>query len=165
MKGRLRKLALTAHVASSVGWLGAVAAYLAPALVGLTTSDMDLVRSCHVVMTMMGWFVIVPLALTAVVTGLVQSLFTEWGVIRYYWVATKFVLSIVGVAILVMHMGRTVSGLAALSPVAHVSASSDHLKQHLVVHAVGGIVLLLAATTLSIYKPWGKTRYGKRTTA
>jgi hypothetical protein len=36
MTPRLRKFALTAHVTSSVGWLGAVAAFLALAVAGLT---------------------------------------------------------------------------------------------------------------------------------
>jgi hypothetical protein len=32
----------------------------------------------------------------------------------------------------------------------------------LVVHAAGGLLLLVAATALSIYKPWGMTSYGRR---
>ncbi len=165
MSPRLRKLALTAHVAFSVGWLGAVAAYLAPAVVGLTSSDVNVVRSCHVVMAMMGWFVIVPLGLGALVTGLIQSLFTEWGLIRHYWVAAKFLLSIIGVVILIGHMRGAVSRLAGMTPETLASAETGQLKLQLVVHAVGGLVVLLIATTLSIFKPWGKTAYGKRKAA
>jgi hypothetical protein len=29
-------------------------------------------------------------------------------------------------------------------------------------HAAGGLLVLLAATTLSVYKPWGMTPYGRR---
>lgn len=39
MTPRLRKVALTAHVASSVGWLGAVVVFLAIAVVGVTSDD------------------------------------------------------------------------------------------------------------------------------
>ena len=116
-------------------------------------------------MAVMGWFVIVPLALGALITGLIQSLFTEWGLIRHYWVATKLVLAIIGVTILVAHMRGTVGTLAGLTPEALAAASSDQLKLHLVVHAAGGLAILLVATTLSIFKPWGKTSYGKRKTA
>lgn len=165
MKPALRKLALTAHVTFSVGWLGAVAAYLAPAIVGLTSSDVEVIRACHVAMRLMGWFVIVPLALGALVTGLIQSLCTEWGIFRHYWIATKLVLAIVAVTILVMHMRGTVSGLGGMTREALASASSSHLKLHLVVHAAGGMIVLLAATTLSIFKPWGKTPYGRRKAA
>ena len=165
MKPRLRKLALTAHVMFSVGWLGAVAAYLAPAIVGLTSGDVERVRACHLRMELVGWFVIVPLAIGTLATGLLQSLATEWGLVRHYWIATKLVLAVIGVAILLMHMNGTVGTLPSLSRDALASASSAHLKKHLVVHAVGGLVILVVATTLSIYKPWGKTHHGKRRAA
>ncbi|MGH7931484.1 MAG: hypothetical protein ACREQV_27265 [Candidatus Binatia bacterium] len=36
------------------------------------------------------------------------------------------------------------------------------LQIQLVVHAAGGLLALLAATILSVYKPWGMTSYGRR---
>ena len=56
----LRKLALTAHVTSSVGWFGAVAAFLALAIVGLTSPDPPVVRAAYLAMHLVTWFVIVP---------------------------------------------------------------------------------------------------------
>ena len=47
MKPGLRKFALTAHVTSSVAWLGAVAAFLALAVIGLRSVDDDMVRSLY----------------------------------------------------------------------------------------------------------------------
>ena len=77
MTPSLRKLALTAHVTSSVGWLGAVAAFLALAIAGLTSRDPQMVRAAYLAMELTGWFVIVPLSLASPLTGLVQSLCTE----------------------------------------------------------------------------------------
>jgi len=57
----IRKVALTTHVTSSVGWLGAVAAFLALAIAGLANQDVRLVRSAHVAMHLVTWFVIVPM--------------------------------------------------------------------------------------------------------
>ncbi len=164
MKPALRKLALTAHVTASVGWLGAVAAYLVPAIVGLTSQNVETVRSCYLVMGLMGWFIIVPLALAALATGLIQSLGTEWGLFRNYWIIAKLALSVLGVAVLLGHM-RTVTGVAGMTTEALATASPGALKTQLVVHAAGGLVVLLIATALSIYKPWGKTAYGRRKAA
>ena len=161
MTPRVRKLVLTAHVTFSVGWLGAVAAYLAPAIVGLTSQDIEVVRSCHFAMGLIGWFIIVPLALAALATGLIQSLGTEWGLFRHDWIIGKLVLSVLGLAILLVHM-RTVSGLAGMTTEMLSHASAGQLKTQLVVHAAGGLVVLLVATTLSVVKPWGKTPYGRR---
>ncbi len=77
MTPRLRKFALTVHVISSVGWLGTVVSFLALALVGVTSNDNQMVRSAHLAMELIARFVIVPLAIASLVTGLVQSLGTS----------------------------------------------------------------------------------------
>ena len=79
---RLRKLALTAHVTSSVGWLGAVAGFMAVSIAGLTSQDAQVVRAAYLAMELTSWFVIVPLAVAALLTGIVQSLGTPWGLFR-----------------------------------------------------------------------------------
>ena len=84
MTPRLRTFALTAHVASSVGWLGAVVVFLALAGVGLTSQDAQTVRGAYLVMEPAAWFVLVPLAFASLLTGLVMSLGTTWGVFRHY---------------------------------------------------------------------------------
>ncbi len=73
---RLRKFALTAHVASSVGSLGAVAAFLALAVAGLTSQEVRIVRGAYLAMGLTTWFVVVPLILASLVTGLISSLGT-----------------------------------------------------------------------------------------
>jgi hypothetical protein len=35
------------------------------------------------------------------------------------------------------------------------------LRMQLVVHAVGGLLVLLTTTTLSVYKPWGRIGHPK----
>lgn len=160
MTPNVRKFAFTAHVTFSVGWLGAVVAYLPLAIAGLTSRDAEMVRAAYLAMESIGWFVIVPLSLTALLTGLVQSLGTEWGLLRHYWVFVKFLLTIGAVTVLLLHM-PTVSRMAAGVP-AEMTFSNAHFggeRVQFVVHAVGGLLVLLTATVLSVYKPWGKTRY------
>lgn len=43
----LRKLMLTVHLVSSVGWIGAVAAYLALDLTAVASRDIQLVRAAY----------------------------------------------------------------------------------------------------------------------
>lgn len=158
----IRKLTFTAHVTSSVGWLGAVIAYLAVAVAGLTSRDAEMVRAAYLVTALIGWLVIVPLSFAALVTGLVQSLATEWGLFRHYWVASKFVLTVAATIVLLIHM-QTVGRMARLAMDVSLSGG-DHrgMRMQLVVHAAGGLLVLVTATVLSIYKPWGRTPYGRR---
>jgi hypothetical protein len=74
MTSSLRKLLLTAHITFSVGWLGAVAAFLALAITGLTNRDAQMVRTAYSAMELTARFVIVPLALASLISGLIKSL-------------------------------------------------------------------------------------------
>src|SRR5882757_1811341 len=94
MTPSLRKFTLTAHVISSVGWLGAVAGFLALAIAGLSCQDAQMVRAAYLAMKLTAWFVIVPLAFASLLTGIVQSLGTEWGLFRHYWVLTKLAITL-----------------------------------------------------------------------
>ena len=163
MGPRLRRLALTAHVASSVGWLGAVVAYLALAIAGLTQDGVQDARASYQSMDLVGWFVIVPLCSAALVTGLVQSLGTEWGLFRHYWIVAKLALTVVVTIVLLLHL-PTVTRMAQSA--AEMASSRDDFgptRIQLAVHAVGGLLVLLTTTALSIYKPWGRTPHGRRT--
>ena len=84
MTPSLRKFLLTTHVTCSVGSLGAVAGFLALAIAGLAGQDAQTVRAAYIAMALIAWFVIVPLTFAALLTGLVQSLGTAWGLFRHY---------------------------------------------------------------------------------
>ena len=102
MSPGLRRIALTAHVTSSVGWLGAVLVFLGLAVVGLTHQDAPTVRGAYLVMEPAAWYVLVPLAVASLLTGLVQSLGTAWGLFRHYWVLFKLVITIFATLVLLM---------------------------------------------------------------
>jgi hypothetical protein len=159
---RIRKAAFLTHVTCSLGWLGAVVAYLSLAWSGLRGTDVELARSAYLSMERIGWSVIVPLSVATLISGLIQSLGTEWGLFRHYWITAKFLMASVGSLILLVHM-RTVGQMAGFARTASLSTGDfGDIRISLVVHAVGGLLLLLTATTLSIYKPWGMTPYGRR---
>lgn len=158
----LRKLALTTHVAASVGWLGSVAAFLALALVGFSSQDARQVQGAYLAMTAVGWYVIVPLAFASLLTGLLQSLGTSWGLLRHYWVLAKLVLTALATFLLMLHMqvADRVAGTAARTGLA--ASDPSGMRIQLVVDACAALLVLLTATALSIYKPRGITPYGWR---
>jgi hypothetical protein len=157
----VRKLALTAHVISSVGWLGAVAGFLALSIVGVTSHDRDLVRGAYLAMNVIGEFVIVPLCVASLLTGIVQALGTPWGLFRHYWVLTKFVLTLGATVLLLLHQFTAVVGAARLIA-ENAVGGVGRLGSQLVVDAGLALFVLFVTTTLSIYKPWGRTKYGQR---
>lgn len=155
MSPQVRKLALTAHVTCTVGWLGALAAFLALAVAGLNSQDARLVQACYVAMGLTTWFVIVPLSLASLGTGLVQALGTPWGLFRHYWVLAKLVLTIIAVTVLLLKV-PPISHLSAVASESGLSSSDLRgLRISVMIHAVGGMLVLIATTTLALYKPQG----------
>ena len=153
----LRKFALTAHVTSSVGWIGAVVAFLVIALVALLNADAEKVRAASTTMELMGWFVIVPFSLASLASGLIQSLGTPWGLFRHYWVIAKLMITVGASVLLVLHM-RVVSSIAvAASDGATPPGHMQGPKMQVVADAAAALLVLLIAAALSIYKPQGRT--------
>lgn len=160
MTPTLRKLALTAHVTTSVGWLGALAVFLAHALAGSISQEPQIVRAAALAMALSAWFVILPLSVASLVTGLIQALGTAWGLFRHYWVLFKLLLTAVATIVLLLKL-QPISTLAdAAAESTFSSGDLVGLRTSLLVHAAGGLLVLLAAATLAVYKPAGRTRDG-----
>jgi len=161
MAPRIRKLMLTAHIIFSVGWLGAVIAYIALAITGLTSQNSRMIKVVYPALELVGWYIIVPTSLAALLTGLIQSLGTHWGLFRSYWITVKFILTFGASIILVKHM-PVVSKMANWVEGGKLSGPDfEMLRIQLLVHAVGGLFILIITTVLSVYKPWGRIIYKK----
>ena len=152
-----RKLALTIHLVVSVGWIGAVIAYLVLGITAVRTTDADAVRGAWMAMDVTGWFAIVPLAIGSLATGLLMSLGTPWGLFRNYWVVITLTLTVFCVAILLLHM-------PSVSAIAHMFAQSNPPggSGGDLLHPSLGLLVLLVITVLNVYKPQGVTPYGWR---
>lgn len=158
----VRKLVLTAHVTSSVGWFGAVSTFLVLAVAGLRSQNPELVRATYLTMELVGWFVIVPLSLASLPSGLLMSLGTEWGLFRHYWIVAKLLITVFATVLLLLHM-QPVGHLArVVAERTLIAGELAGLRIQLVADAGAAVVALLLATALSFYKPRGLTPYGRR---
>ena len=162
MTAGVRRLTLTAHVTSSIGWFGAVAAFLALAIAGMTSDAPPLVRAAYLAMQLMTWSVIVPLAAVSLLSGVASSLGTRWGLFRYYWVVLKLLLTGFSMVILLVHT-QPIDRLAGVAAKTTLFGADLEGQQRLLVTAsAAALALLLVLTVLSIYKPQGMTPYGAR---
>lgn len=134
----LRKLALTAHVTASVGWLGSVAAFLALAATGLTREDAPTVGAAYLAMEMITGYVIVTLRIASLATGVVQSLGTRWGLFRHYRVLMKLVLTLIATVVLLLQIGTIRFLPEAVGTGAISRGELRGLGISMVVHAVRG---------------------------
>ncbi|HWO75993.1 MAG TPA: DUF2269 family protein [Bacillus sp. (in: firmicutes)] len=159
MTPQLRKFALTVHITCSVGWIGAVIGFLVLVVSALRTQDAQIVNAAWITMELIGWYAIVPLALASLLTGLIMSLGTKWGLFKHYWILIKLIMTILAIIVLLLNM-QTVSFQASVATETG-SAALAGMEGELI-HAGGGLLVLLVIVILSVYKPQGITRYGQR---
>jgi hypothetical protein len=161
MPPALRKLVLAIHLTCSVGWVGAVAAYLTLDVTVATSNDPEMVKAAWIAMGLAVAWAIVPLAFASLLTGFVMALGTKWGLFWHWWVVISLLLT-VG-AILVLLLEARVIGATAAIAVDPMTSKDELLNlQGTLPHSVGGLAVLLVIQVLNIYKPQGLTRYGWR---
>ena len=161
MPPRLRKLVLAVHITVSVGWVGALAGYIALDVTAATASDPALLRAAFLGMAMIAGRVIVWLAAAALLTGLAVSLGTRWGLFRHYWVLVSLALTLLATGVLLSEL-RVIRSYADAAAAPSTTPEQLQALGNTLVHSLGGTIVLLAILGLNIYKPVGLTRYGWR---
>jgi hypothetical protein len=157
------KFLLALHIMVSVGWLGTAYAKFILQLAAMMTNDPDI--SISIYSTMKNLSIAFPiLAIPTIITGVLLSLSTKWGLIKYYWVVTKFVLS-VGVIVTAISLDghfidQSISALSGQAMDKSMGTSTPTIL--LISLTVAHLIMLGAATFISVYKPWGKTWFGRR---
>jgi uncharacterized membrane protein len=158
---RIRKLALATHLTCSVGWLGAVVAYLVLDLTVVTSRDPQLVRAAWIAMGLIVSWAILPFAVASLLTGLVMAVGTTWGLFRHWWVLISLLLTIFATLVLWSEAGP-IGRIAEIA--ADPTTSGDDLLAlpSTLLHSVGGLLVLLVIQVMNVYKPQGLTPYGWR---
>jgi hypothetical protein len=149
----MRKLALVLHLTASIGWIGAVGAFLALAIAAVSGGESSVAKAACVSMGFLISRVIVPLAFAGLLSGILSSLVSSWGLFRHYWVVIKLLLTLAAIGVLLAQVGP-------IEQLATGVAQASRLRP--LIHAAGGLLVLLAIQVLGVYKPRGLTRYGWR---
>jgi hypothetical protein len=163
MSSGLRKFVLTLHITCSVGWIGAVMAFLALVIAAITREDIQILRAVWIALDLLGSLVIVPLAIVSLLSGLVMSLGTKWGLFQHYWVLFSFVLTVFAILVLLGNMQsvRFLAETVTDTDNTNVDMLRAGLQSELL-HAGIGLMVLVVVQALNVYKPRGLTSYGWR---
>lgn len=152
LKRPVRRTLLVAHVAVSVSWLGLTVGLLALGLAAFLTGDTSMTEAATRSMKVFGDWLVVPVALLSLLSGLVLSLGTPWGLARHRWVWTKFWLTLVTAGL----------SIFSLRPGIDEAAARGVADINLVIAPSVATATYLFITAISVLKPWGPTRRGRR---
>ena len=146
---RWRKALLTAHIVTSVGWLGISAVLLTLSQAGAHGANPEVVFPA---IGLIGTWLLTPVAVAAWVFGLLSSLLTPWGVFKHWWVTVKLVATTILTVLVLFVLGPTVRHLAT------GAAPAPDAHEQLLAAPIVQTVALIVITVLSTYKPWGRLR-------
>jgi len=113
----------------------------------------------------MGLFVVPTLlvaGLTCLASGIVLGLGSKYGLLRYWWVATKLVLNVVLTGLVLVLLRPRVDDAAEIGRQLTAGLPVDALGRlplDLVFPPAVSITTLTVATVLAVYKPWGRVRH------
>jgi hypothetical protein len=131
-----------------------------------STSDSVLILSCYKVMHVLAGTSVRASVIGTIVTGVLLSLGTHWGLVKYYWIIVKEVLT--DVAVIVGPIGMyiwTMKGISMLTEVGGESANQGAYVSNMLSLFMGIGVQLLSLITmylLSVFKPWGKRKSSQK---
>ncbi|WP_367124813.1 DUF2269 domain-containing protein [Streptomyces phytohabitans] len=152
-----RRAVLIVHVIVSVGWLGLTLCLLTLAVAGAAGGSAATDEMAYRAMRTFGDWLLPPVALLTLVSGVVLSLGTHWGLARHRWVWVKFLMTL-GLAAASLIVLRTDLDHAA----AQVGAGEQVDGAQLLFGPSVSLASYVFITAISVLKPWGLTRYGQR---
>ncbi|MEV5593464.1 DUF2269 domain-containing protein [Streptomyces sp. NPDC052496] len=152
-----RRALLVIHVAVSVGWLGLTLGLLTLSVTGYTSGSLDTTVAAYRAMKIFSDWLLLPVALTALVSGLVLSFGTPWGLARHRWIVVKFWLTLATVLLTAFSLRPGIDRLAADA----VAGTPDTGLSMVSAPSVATATYLFV-TAVSVLKPWGLTKRGSR---
>jgi hypothetical protein len=154
---RQRQAVLVLHIVSAVGWIGVDLALIPLVLTGLTTDDGATAAAAYEAVAILVPWTVPALSLLIVTTGVLLGLGTKWGLVRYWWVAVKLVISLILTMLVFTSLLPAVTSIdvAASTSGDGVRAALDDPAVFLYPPVVSSL-MLLTAVVLSVTKPWGR---------
>ena len=158
---RQKRWLLSAHILCAVAWLGAALCSLIFSLTALFTIDAHLLNATYVFADILDKAILRGGAIGALITGILLSVLTQWGLIRFYWIIVKEIVSVLCIVV-----GIIISGWNdnAISLTAHKGLQVFHNPLYLTNRTLVfmgicfQILALSGVIVISVFKPWGQRK-------
>jgi hypothetical protein len=150
LTARWRKTLLTAHLATSAGWLGVSGVLLTLSVAGMRGADPAVI---YPAIALVGQNLLVPLAVAAWALGILTSLLTPWGLVKHWWVLVKLVLTTILAGLVVFLLWPSLREIPAPGFVV-----TPAFQEQLLAPPIVQTTALLGITLISVFKPWGRTK-------
>lgn len=134
------------------GFVLGVIAWVGPALMknGITT--------VYSIMEVMDTYIMRPLVVGTLVTGLLFSVFTNWGFFKYRWITVKWCVLIIQILIGALFLGPLIQANDSIAKIQQAQSLNNplFLSNQVMIHFgnVAQFSLLFFLVCISVLKPW-----------
>jgi uncharacterized membrane protein len=164
MTRKMRKFVLLTHILSAVSWIGVDLVMGVLSFRGLTTDDPQTLATAYGGLALFCVPLLLTLGLLTLTTGVVLGLGTRFGLARYWWVVTKLVITVAFCVLILVALRPTLADAATQTALVDATLPErlTDVRRNMIFPPIVSTSMLLFASWLSVYKPWGATPRGRR---
>jgi uncharacterized membrane protein len=155
---RTHKAVLLLHILAAGTWFGLDIAMAAPVFTAVAADDPSTKAYSYRALELFAVWPLFTAGLVSLVSGIVLSLGTTYGLLRYWWVVIKLALNVVLTALILVALRPEVTSLANRGEQFAAGEAVTFLEDNIVFPPVVSPIALLIAFILAVYKPWGRIR-------
>lgn len=151
---------LAFHVGFAALWTGTVLSMFLIVLKNNHTTNADILFALNSVINLLDDFIVIPAAIGSVITATILCWQTNYGFFKFYWVITKWILTI-GLIIFgtfwLFPWSNTVQAIAQSEGLGAFNNSIYKFDtKGILIGGIVQIVLLFVIIVISTLKPWGR---------
>jgi formate-dependent nitrite reductase membrane component NrfD len=156
---------VTTHIFFASLWLGGGIAIFTILIANHKPLNGYELHSINTIIDTLDSLLVIPGALGSLFTGLLLSMFTDWGFFRHHWVTTKWVATVLAAAVGGFLLMPSVKTMLYISLTMEISVVQNAVylsnRQTALIFATLNLVLLLLLFCLSVFRPWENKRGGQ----
>lgn len=148
------------HIFFSCAWIGTGVSMLLISLIKGCATNGDELYAYNASIKLLDDYIIIPAAFGSLITGLLFSLFTNWGFFKFKWVIFKWVATVAQILFGTFWLGPWTNEATAISyterALALQNAAYLYDRRMALYFGIAQILLLVIQVFISVFKPWGK---------
>ncbi|WP_188454772.1 hypothetical protein [Virgibacillus oceani] len=147
---------VTVHILFAAIMFGNMITFLILSITAATANDSQLMESCYQIMHVLSKTSVKAATFGTIVTGILLSVLTKWGLFKFYWIIAKEALTIIPFVLNMWAMYYWSLDAINMIQVTSKQADSSMLQTELWTGIIMQLISLILMFILSVFKPWGK---------
>jgi uncharacterized membrane protein len=157
-----RKGVLLVHIASAGAWLGIDVVMAVLVFTALRSDDDRTKALAFRALELVAVGPLLALGLLCLLTGILLGLSSRYGLVRYWWVATKLALNLLLTSLVLIALAPEVADAAERARQFDAGVPAPLGIGDLIFPPIVSPTALLVAFVLAVFKPWGRIRRSGR---